>query len=42
MRLDRRVAREFTWLTLSREMPAWKVSLEGLFSEAEVALDEAD
>ena len=35
------INRGLTWLTLSRDLPAWKVSLQGLFVEAEVALDEA-
>ena len=36
------INRELTWLTLSRDLPAWKVSLQGLFGEAEAALDEAE
>lgn len=36
------INRELTWLTLSRDLPSWKVSLQGLFGEAEVALDEAE
>lgn len=36
------INRELTWLTLSRDLPAWKVSLQGLFNEAEMALDEAE
>lgn len=36
------INRELTWLTLSTDLPEWKVSLEGLFNEAQVALDEAD
>ena len=34
------INRELTWLTLSRDLPAWEVSLQGLFGKAEVALDE--
>jgi uncharacterized protein with HEPN domain len=36
------INRELTWLTLSRDLPAWQVSLQSLFGEASVALDEAD
>lgn len=36
------INRELTWLTLSRDLPAWKVSLQGLFAEAEVTLGEGD
>ncbi len=35
------INRELTWVTLSRDLPGWKVSLQGLFNEAEVALNEA-
>lgn len=35
------INRELTWLTLSRDLSAWKVSLLGLFGEAETTLDEA-
>ncbi|QWF21011.1 DUF86 domain-containing protein [Nocardioides sp. LMS-CY] len=35
------INRELTWLTLSRDLPEWKVSLEGLFGEAEGVLDAA-
>jgi uncharacterized protein with HEPN domain len=35
------INRELTWRTLSRDLPAWKVSLQGLVIEAETALDEA-
>ncbi len=35
------INRELTWLTLSRDLPAWRVSLEGLVSDAETELDEA-
>lgn len=34
----RRDQREPTWLTLSRDLPAWKVSLQDLLDEAAVAL----
>ncbi len=36
------INRELTWLTLSRDLPSWKVSLQGHFDEAEAALDEAE
>jgi len=36
------INRELTWLTLSRDLLAWKVSLQGLFKDAGMALDEAD
>lgn len=36
------INRELTWLTLSRDLPTWRVSLEGLFDDAEVALDDAE
>ena len=36
------INRELTWLTVSTDLPEWKVSLEGLSNEAQVALDEAD
>ena len=35
------INREFTWLTLSSELPAWKVSLQTLFGEAEMTLGKA-
>lgn len=31
--------RELTWLTLSRDLPGWRASLESFFSEAETALE---
>jgi len=34
------INRELTWLTLSSDLPAWKVSLRALFDEAEMALGE--
>lgn len=34
------INRGLTWLTLSRDLPEWKVSLQNLFDEAEAALDE--
>ena len=36
------INRELTWLALSRDLPSWKVSLQGHFDEAEAALDEAE
>ncbi len=36
------INRELIWLTLSRDLPAWKVSLQGLFAEAEMTLGECD
>jgi uncharacterized protein with HEPN domain len=36
------ISRELTWLTLLRDLPAWKVSLQGLFDDAGTALDEPD
>lgn len=35
------INRELTWLTLARDLPAWKVSLQGLFKQAEMVLGEA-
>ena len=32
------INRELTWLTLSRDLPDWKHSLDDLFADAEVAL----
>ncbi len=32
------INRELTWLTLSRDLPEWKRSLEGHFTDAEAAL----
>ena len=34
------INRELTWLTLSRDLPEWKRSLEGYFAVAEVALGD--
>lgn len=34
------INRELTWLTLSRDLPEWKQSLEALFDEAEAAAAE--
>lgn len=34
------INRELTWLTLSTDLPAWKVSLRALFDEAETALSQ--
>lgn len=36
------INRELTWLTLSRDLPTWKVSLQCLFDEAEAAFDGAE
>jgi uncharacterized protein with HEPN domain len=36
------INRELTWLTLSIDLPAWKVSLQPLFDDAAVALDSGD
>jgi uncharacterized protein with HEPN domain len=33
------INRELTWLTLSADLPAWKVSLRALFDQAATALD---
>ena len=33
------INRELTWLTLSADLPAWKVSLQAHFDEAETVLD---
>jgi uncharacterized protein with HEPN domain len=34
------INRELTWLTLSRDLPKWKGSLESLFDAAEAAIGE--
>ncbi|PRY63243.1 uncharacterized protein with HEPN domain [Knoellia remsis] len=34
------INRDVTWLTLSRDLPAWRRHLEPLFGEAEVALGD--
>lgn len=34
------ISRELTWLTLSRDLPAWKRSLVTLFDEAEAVISE--
>jgi uncharacterized protein with HEPN domain len=36
------INRELTWLTLSTDLPAWKVSLQALFDEADTALGAGD
>ena len=36
------INRELTWLTLSTDLPAWKVSLQALFDDATGALDAGD
>jgi len=33
------INRELTWLTLSKEMPAWKASLSALIEFAEAAIE---
>lgn len=33
--------RDLTWLTLSRDLPAWRSSLEPLFTEAAAAIEDA-
>lgn len=35
------INRELTWLTLSRDLPAWRTSLETLFAQAKSTI-EAD
>lgn len=34
------INRELTWLTLSRDLPEWKGSLETLFNAADAAIGE--
>ena len=34
------IDRRLTWLTLSRDLSAWRSSLESLFAEAQLAIDE--
>ena len=36
------INRELTWLTLSTDLPKWKVSLRALFDEAEMTLGEGN
>jgi uncharacterized protein with HEPN domain len=36
------INRELTWLTLSTDLPEWKVSLQALFDEAEMTLGEGN
>lgn len=36
------INRDLTWLTISRDLPAWKTSLQSLFKAANAALDERD
>jgi uncharacterized protein with HEPN domain len=36
------INRELTWLTLSTDLPEWKVSLQTLFDEAEMTLGEGN
>jgi uncharacterized protein with HEPN domain len=36
------INRELTWLTLSADLPAWKVSLQALFDHADAMLDAGD
>ena len=35
------INRELTWLTLSRDLPTWRSSLEPLFTAAGARIDEA-
>lgn len=35
------IDRDLTWLTLSRDLPAWRASLEPLFSQAATTIGEA-
>ena len=35
------INRELTWLTLSNDLPAWKISLHALFDEAEKSLGDS-
>jgi uncharacterized protein with HEPN domain len=35
------IDRSLTWVTLSRDLPAWRASLEPLFAAAVTTLDEA-
>ncbi len=35
------IDRDLTWFTLSRDLPAWRTSLEPLFSQAAATLEEA-
>jgi uncharacterized protein with HEPN domain len=34
------INRELTWLTISRDLPAWRLSLHSLFETADAVLDE--
>lgn len=36
------INRELTWLTLSRDLPEWKTSLDASFAEADTALHVED
>lgn len=36
------INRDLTWLTLARDLPAWRSSLEPLFTQAVTAIEEAD
>jgi uncharacterized protein with HEPN domain len=36
------INRQLTWLTLSRDLPAWKDSLGDLFEEADKSIDASD
>ncbi|WP_209303675.1 HepT-like ribonuclease domain-containing protein, partial [Escherichia coli] len=36
------INRQLTWLTLSIDLPAWKVSLRALFDDGDAALDAGD
>ncbi|MEO7069472.1 MAG: hypothetical protein ABI131_03160 [Nostocoides sp.] len=34
------IDRELTWLTLSRDLPAWRSSLESLFAQATASITD--
>jgi len=36
------IDRNLTWLTLSRDLPAWRASLKPLFAEAASTIEQAD
>lgn len=36
------INRSLTWLTLGRDLPAWRGSLRGLIAEAEVTIRQSD
>ncbi|MFI5625564.1 hypothetical protein ACIA03_19010 [Nocardioides sp. NPDC051685] len=41
VRIDE-INRELTWLTLARDLPAWEMSLQHLFGEAETTVGDVD